>query len=195
MILGLTVSMFLAVVAVGMGAVRADLQYLLSRPSRLVRSLLAMNVLAPIVAVVVCRAFELHPAVIVALVTLTIAPVGALFPRGMLLLVAPGRGAYAYGLFFASTALAVVLTPLTVEVINLIVGGDLHVNPLAVAQVVAGSVLLPLGIGLAIGRWCPTARRSIPALQKVSSLVLLVCAVVLVAGAWSLMASVVRDGT
>src|SRR5262249_34072978 len=152
------------------------------------------SVLAPIVAAVVCRAFALHPAVAVALVTLTIAPVGALFPQGMLPLVAPGRGAYAYGLFFASTVLSVVLTPLAVEVVNLIVGGDVHVDPLAVAQVVASSVLLPLGIGLAVGRWCPTARRWIPALQKVSSLVLLVCAVVLIAGARSFMASVVREG-
>ena len=114
--LALTVSIFLGVLAVGMRVVPGDLQYLWSRPRRLVRSLLAMNVLAPIVAVLVCRTFSLHGAVIVALVTLSIAPVGALFSQAMLPLVAPGHASYARGLFFASTVLSVVLTPLVVEV-------------------------------------------------------------------------------
>jgi bile acid:Na+ symporter, BASS family len=91
--------------------------------------------------------------------------------------------------------LSVVLTPLAVEVIEAIFGGEEHVNPLSVLQVVVGSVLLPLGIGLAIGCWWPAAKRWIAAIQKVSSLVLLACAVVIIAGAWSLMTSVVRQGT
>ena len=43
----------------------------------------------------------------------------------MLALVAPGRGAYAHGLFFTTTLLSVVLTPLAVEVINLLFGSAL----------------------------------------------------------------------
>ena len=35
-----------------------------------------MNVLGPIVAVIVCRLFKLHPALIVTLVTLSMTPVG-----------------------------------------------------------------------------------------------------------------------
>jgi predicted Na+-dependent transporter len=101
--LALTVSIFLAVLAVGMRVAPGDLPYLLSKPWRLVRSLLAMNVLGPILAVIICRMFSLHGAVIVALVTLAIAPVGALFSQAMLPLVAPGHAAYARGLFFAST--------------------------------------------------------------------------------------------
>ena len=193
--LALTVSIFLGVLAVGMRVVPGDLQYLWSRPRRLVRSLLAMNVLAPIVAVLVCRTFSLHGAVIVALVTLSIAPVGALFSQAMLPLVAPGHASYARGLFFASTVLSVVLTPLVVEVINVLFGADVHVNPLAVAQVVIGSVLLPLGIGLAIGRWWPAARQWTPAIQKVSSLVLAVCMVAITVVGWSRMGSVIREGT
>jgi bile acid:Na+ symporter, BASS family len=61
--------------------------------------------------------------------------------------------------------------------------------------VVIGSVLLPLGIGLAIGRWWPAAMRWIPAIQKVSSLVLALCFVAIVVVAWSYIVSVVRTGT
>jgi hypothetical protein len=85
---------------------RADVAYLFSKPVRLVRTILAMNVLGPIVAVIVCRFFALHTVVIVALVTLSMTPVGALFPQGMLALVRTDRGAYAHGLFVATTVLS-----------------------------------------------------------------------------------------
>jgi BASS family bile acid:Na+ symporter len=137
----LTASVFLGVLAVGMRVVPGDLHYLLGKPSQLVRSLVVMNVLGPIIAVMVCRTFSLHGAVIVALVTLSIAPVGALFSQAMLPLVGSARASYARGLFFVSTLLSVILTPLAVEVINVLFGADVHVNPLAVAQVVLGSVL------------------------------------------------------
>src|SRR5262245_17284975 len=154
--LGFTVSIFLGVLAVGMRVAPADLHYLRDKPARLVRSLLAMNLAAPFVAVMVCKTFALHPAV--SLVTLAIAPVGALFSQAMLPLVAPGHYAFARGLFFASIVLSVVLTPLAVELIQVIFGRDVHVDPLTVAKVVVGSVLLPLGIGFAIAQWWPLFR-------------------------------------
>ena len=193
--LGFTLSNFLGVMAVGLRFAPGDARYVLARPSRLARSLFAMNVLAPIAAIVVCKLFSLHPAVIVALVTLSIAPVGSLFSQAMLPLVAEDHRAYARGLLFASALLSVVLTPLAVEAIRLIFGGDIHVNPLAVAGVVVGSTVLPLGVGLAIGRRRPAARRWIPAIQRVSSLLGLVCGVIVIAAAWSLMTSVVRQWT
>src|SRR5262245_59678152 len=193
--LGFTVSIFLGVLAVGMRVAPADLRYLLDDPFRLFRSLLAMSVLAPILAVLACKAFSLHPAVMVALVALAVAPVGALFSQAMLPLVAPGNFAYARGLFFASTLLSIVLTPLAVELIQVILGGHVHVHPLAVAKVVVGSVLLPLGIGFAIARWWPAAKRWNSVIQTVSSLVLAICAVALLAIAWSHLGTVIREGT
>src|SRR5215467_8881191 len=156
--LGFTLSIFLGVLAVGMRVASTDLRYLWDRPARLARSVLAMNVVAPIVVVLVCKMFSLHPAVTLALVTLAVAPVGALFSQAMLPLVAPGHFAYARGLFFASIVLSVVLTPLAVELIQVIFGGDVHVDPLTVAKVVVGSVLLPLGIGFSIAQWWPLFR-------------------------------------
>ena len=59
---------------------------------------------------------------------------------------------------------------------------------------VIGSVLLPLGIGLATGRWWPAARRGILAIQKGSSFVLALCFAI-IAVAWSQIGAVVRQGT
>jgi BASS family bile acid:Na+ symporter len=193
--LALQASVFLTVLTIGMGTSPADLRYLSSKPARLFRSLLVMNVLAPFVTIVVCRTFSLHPALSVGLVALAISPVSNLFAHAMLPVVRTGRAAYAYGLFFASTVLSVILTPLAVEVLSVIYAADEHVNPFTVAQVVVGTVLLPLGIGLTIGRRWPSARQWIAAIQKVSALVLLVCAVVIIAAAWPLMGALYRVGT
>jgi len=63
----------------------------------------------------------------------------------------------------------------------------------AVAQVVVSSVLLPLGVGLVIGRNWPGARRWIPAIQKASALVLVICLVAILVIGWSFMGLVVRQ--
>lgn len=191
----LTISLFIAVAAVGLRCEPRDLGHLFQRPGRLAQSLLVMFVLAPAITTVVCKLFSLHPAMITALVTLSISPVGALFSQAMLPLVAPGRLAFARGMLFASIVLSVILTPVAVEAIQAIFGGDRHVPPMAVAQVAASSMLLPLGLGLAVGRWRPGARRWIPLLQKTSSLVYLACLAIILVAAWPLMASVVVRGT
>jgi BASS family bile acid:Na+ symporter len=193
--LGFTISIFLAVLTVGLRASPADLDYVSSTPSRYTRALLTMNVLMPIIALLICRLFSLHPAMIIALVTFSIAPVSAFFAKTLLPLTAPRTAAYASGVFFSSTVVSVLLTPLAVEAIQLFVGGDVHVNPLSVAEVAIGSVLLPLALGLGIGRWWPKSKRMIAPLEKVSSILLVLCAVPLVIAAWPLMASLWREGT
>jgi BASS family bile acid:Na+ symporter len=193
--LALKASVFLAVLAIGMRVEPADLTSLLRQPARLARSLFALVVLAPAIAIFVCQRFSLHPAVVVALVTLTVAPVSNLFTKAMLPLVAPGRMAYARGLFFASAVLSVILTPLAAEVIQAIYGGEAHISSLAVARIVIGTMLVPLGLGLAIAYRWPEARRWIGPLEKLSGLVLAVCALLIVVGTWSLIRSVVREGT
>lgn len=70
------ITIFLAVLVEGMAVSRADVEYLFRKPDRLIRTVLSMNVFGPIVAITVCSLFALHPAVIVALVTLSMTPVG-----------------------------------------------------------------------------------------------------------------------
>jgi BASS family bile acid:Na+ symporter len=153
-----------------------------------------MNVIGPIVAIIVCRIFDLHPALIVALVTLSMTPVGALFPQGMLALVRTERGAHAHGLFVATTVLSVVLTPLAVDVINVLYGESFHLNPLTVANVAVGALLLPLGIGLAVGRFFPAAERWVPAIQQASGRLFLLCLVGFTVLGWSRITSITREG-
>ena len=193
-LVALQFSIFLSMLTMGMGTSAADLRSLMSQPSRLVRSLVAINMLAPAIAIAVCKAFSLHPAIIIGLMTLSVAPVSNLFVQSMLPLVGPARASYAYGLFFASSVVSALVTPLAVLVVQAIFGGDDRVSPLAVAQVVISSVLLPLGIGLLVGRRWPASKRLISGFQNVSTLVLLVCGGFIIAKGSSLMGSIVREG-
>ena len=192
---GLVVSILLALFAEGTVISLADVRYLFGRPLGLLRTLLALNVLSPLVAVLVCRTFALHPAVMVALVTLACAPVGGFFPQAMAALVPAGRIAYARGVFFASTLLSVLLTPLSVELFNLVFGGDVHVRPLTIAEVALGAMLLPLGVGVLVGRRWTGFSRWRPRLQRLSSLLLLASLLAFLPVAWPQFASIVRGGT
>ena len=188
-------SVIFGVVAAGMTTAPSDLSYVLKQPSRLVRALLVLSFLAPVVTVIVCRSFSLHPAIIVGLVTLSIAPVGALFAAAMMPLVAPANAAYARGLLFASALLSVILTPLAVQAIATIYGNDVRVPPMSVARVVITSVFLPLGIGLWLGNRWPATRPWIPSIQKISGLVLTGCLIAIVILGWSRIGLVLRGGT
>ena len=189
------ITIFLAVLVEGMSVSRADVEYLFRKPGRLIRTVLPMKILGPIVAITVCSLFALHPAVIVALVTLSMTPVGALFPQGMLALVRTERSAHAHGLFVATTVLSVVLTPLAVEVVNVFYGERFHLNPLTVANVAVGALLLPLGIGFVIGRIFPAAELWVPAIQQASGRLFLLCLMGFTILGWSRMAVIIRDGT
>ena len=67
-------SIFLIVFALGLGARLEDALYLFRRPAQLARSLLAMNVIMPVVAAALAAAFNLYPAVKIALLALAVSP-------------------------------------------------------------------------------------------------------------------------
>jgi predicted Na+-dependent transporter len=67
---GITLSVF----AIGLKATVADATFLFRRPAHLLRALLSMNVLMPLTAHAVGAPLDLHPAVKIALVVLSVSP-------------------------------------------------------------------------------------------------------------------------
>ena len=92
------VSLALTVLVTGMRAGPGDHLWLFRRPSLLARTLLAMNVTMPLIAVLIVSILRLDPAVKVALVALSISPVPPLLSKK----VTKSRGASSYlvGLLF-----------------------------------------------------------------------------------------------
>src|SRR5262245_990881 len=91
-LLALKASVFLNVFALGLDARPQDMVYLFRNPGRLARSLLSMFVVMPLFAVMLASAFDLHPAVKIALVALAVAPIPPLLPKK--LMKAGGRSSY-----------------------------------------------------------------------------------------------------
>jgi len=80
-LLALKASIPLSVFAIGLGSRFDDALYLLRRPALLVPSVLAMNVVMPLVAATMAWAFDLPGAVEISLVALAVSPIPPLLPK------------------------------------------------------------------------------------------------------------------
>jgi bile acid:Na+ symporter, BASS family len=86
---------WLTVFALGLGVSIEDVLFVCRRPALLLRSLLAMNLIMPLVAVALAEEFDLHPTIKIALVALAPSPVPPVPPNKQIK--AGGTSAYALG--------------------------------------------------------------------------------------------------
>jgi BASS family bile acid:Na+ symporter len=190
----LVISLACTVFAVGMACTLGAATYVLRQRALLVRSVLAMNILLPIIAIAIAAGLQLRPDVKIALIALAVSPVPPILPPRQLELVT--HQAYVYGLLVATSTLSIVLVPLTMATIGLLFGRDLSVPPLAIARTVLMSTLAPLAVGMLVRRvWPDVAARLAPKLSAVATVVLLIgLAVILIAGRIAFV-SLIGDGT
>lgn len=172
-VLVLKVSILLQVFAIGLGTTLDDATYLFRRPRLLINSILARNVAVPIIAILLIKAFLFHTAVAVTLGVLAVTPVPPLLPKSQLK--AGARSAYVLGLLVSQSLLAIVLVPVTVQLMSLVLGAQAHFSASLVAALVAKTILIPLGAGM-------LASRFLPKLHGFAAQLLVVGTVLLVAG-------------
>jgi BASS family bile acid:Na+ symporter len=179
----LQISVGAIVFSLGLQARPGDVGYLLRRPSLLLRSVLAMNIVMPILAAAIAAAFKLRPALEVALILLAVSPVPPILPKKETQ--AGGSFSYAIGLLAISAALAIVTVPASVTLIGRWFGHDIHVPAALIARILLLSVIGPLVAGLVVGRLLPSfAQRAAKPISMVSTMVLLLGFVIFVAVAW-----------
>jgi bile acid:Na+ symporter, BASS family len=172
---------------------RDDLVSLLRQPARLLRAVLAMDVIMPLVAVLLAVILDPHPAVKVALVALSLSPVPPALPRRML--EAGGRSHQAFGLLAAAWVVAVILAPVALGVIGRIFGRDVHPSPMQVLEVFLITALLPLGCGMLVRRILPElAPRIARPISIVATAALLMAFVAIVIIAWPAIVSILGSG-
>jgi bile acid:Na+ symporter, BASS family len=160
-LLALQVSVFCTVFGFGLDTTASDMLYVIRRPGLLARSLIAMFVIMPAVAVALATTFEFRHVVEVALVALSISPVPPLLPRreGQ----AGGRRPYGLGLMALLALLSIVLVPVALEVLKRIAHHPLEMSSSAVARVVLETALAPLSAGMIVRAWRP---RVVPRLRR-----------------------------
>ena len=190
----LQASIALIVLSLGLRAAPGDLGYLLRRPGLLVRSLVSMNVVMPLLAVAVAVLFRLDPAVEAAILVLSVSPVPPILPGKQAK--AGGNVSYAVGLLALSAVVAVITVPLSVSIVGNLRGTGAAVPPLAIAKIVAISVLAPLVAGAFLARTAPAfAERANGILGKIGTLLLVLGFLPVVVVSWGAITSLVGDLT
>lgn len=190
----LQLSIVLVVFSLGLQASLLDAISLFRRPSLLFRSLFSMNVVMPAFAAFMAATLQLNPAVKIALVMLAVSPVPPLLPSQQLKL--GGRSSYVGGLLVSAALLSIVLVPLTIEIMGKIFAQDIHMGPMAVAKVMAKTVLLPLAAGMLVRRLLPDLARKIARpFSRIALLFLLVAALVPMVVFAPNMANMLGNGT
>lgn len=188
------ISMTLIVLALGMRCTLNQATSLFRQPGLLIRSVLAMNVLLPIVAIVLISVTQLNIAVKVALLALAVSPVPPILPGNQLKLVT--HESYVYGLLVATSVLSIVLVPITLIVIARFFGHEVRIDPLLVARVILASVLVPLAVGMIVRHlWPGFAAKASPIVSAAGSVLLGVALVIVLISGWRVFASLIGDGT
>jgi len=190
----LQLSILLIVFGLGLTTRIDDLLDMIRRPSLLARSLLAMFVLMPLVAVLLARALDVPQVVEAALIALAISPLPLLIPSTLTRL--GGRASQVVALLAAIALLSIVVAPILGELLERLFGRPLTVSSGKVAGVIALTVLLPLFAGMLIraARLDVAERIELP-ISIAGNVVLRLAALVLLAMNWSAVWSLIENGT
>jgi BASS family bile acid:Na+ symporter len=146
-------SIVLMVFALGMQSSFRDAAYLFRTPRLLLRSVFSISIVMPVFVVAVAMWLDIHPGIKLALVALALSPVPPVLPRKQGK--AGGDANYAIALLFSAALFAVVLVPLSVEIVGALVDRDVHIEWTSVAGIMLLTVLVPLAAGMAVHRLAP----------------------------------------
>jgi bile acid:Na+ symporter, BASS family len=193
-VLALQVSILCTVFGFGLKATSGDLLYLLRRPGLLLRSLIAVFLIMPAVAIVLGGMFEFRQTVEVVLVALALSPVPPLLP--MKETKAGGQTSYALGLMAMLALFSIVVVPPAVELLGRFIGRSFGMAPGAIARLALIAALLPLVAGMAVRALVPgIADRIEKPVGMVTKVLLPAAVLALIVGSWQAIGAAVGDGT
>jgi BASS family bile acid:Na+ symporter len=191
--LGLLVSIWLLVLALGARATPRELLFVLRRPALLLRALAAMFVVVPAFAITLAATTSLPSPIKFAIVAMSVGPVPPILPYKQTK--AGGGEDYAIGLLVAAAIVAVALTPLLVAAAAHVLGAEAAVGAGRIARVLLLSIGLPLVLGAVVAQLSPAAARAIEAVApRVGRWLLLIVFFVMLGGAWREIPALIGDG-
>jgi BASS family bile acid:Na+ symporter len=193
-VLALQVSILMTVFGFGLRTTVSDVMDLVRRPSLIGRSLVAMFVIMPIVAVALAQAFELRPSVKIALVALAISPIPPLLPGREQK--AGGHASYALGLMMIAAVLSIAIVPAEVDMVGRYFMRPFAVSPWAIAGIALKAAVLPLLAGMLLRAVLPGVAARITKPVEIIATVLLVAGfLALLAGTFRAVLSLVGNGS
>lgn len=192
--LAMQASIMITVFSFGLEATVGDVLHLFRRPALLARSLVAMFIVMPAVAVVMTLFFNLPKPVEIALVALSVSPIPPLLPKKQGN--AGGDTSYAIGLLVTMAVLSVVVIPLALWVLGRIFDRPLTVHPFAVAWIVVKAAVVPILLGMVFRTALPElAARLVRPARLVGGVLLGLIALAILAASWHAIAAAAVHGT
>jgi BASS family bile acid:Na+ symporter len=168
--------------------------YLVRRPGLLARSLLAVLVIMPVIAVALVRTLDFPATVEIVLAALSISATPPLLPKKEVK--AGGDTSFGLSLLAILALVSIVAAPASLEVLERFIGRPFAMAPGAVAGVVLAGVLGPLGVGMVVRAALPAfAERLRKPLALLAKVLLSLAAVALLARTLPVIWDLVGDGT
>lgn len=187
-------SLFLMIAAVAMESDWRSVLAHLRQPARLLRAIIAVNVVVPLLAFILVKIMALDPPVAAGLILMSVSPLAPLVPGNALKSGADRSDVLA--LYAVLIALAIFLVPLTVVIINPFFAHHANAPIALIARIVVVSGLLPIVLGLAFAALLPAlARRAARVLKILSNLILLLFVLLLLWAEGREFLELLGDGT
>jgi len=176
LLLILKISIATLIFAIGISATTDDIVYLWRRPVLLLKSITAMYVVMPVVAILMARMLDLPKRTELALVILAICAGAPLLPKKLIKF--GGDPTYVFSLIVTTSILAIITVPVSLHLMAGIISFDtVGVTPARVARVILKTFLLPLGVGMLLRLVAPTLSERIgEPLLKISGTIMGLCA-------------------
>lgn len=174
----LKISVTVLIFAIGMQSTVDDLTYLWRRPRLLFKSMAAMYVLVPLVAVALARVLPVSFGLKVAMIVVAISAGAPLVPRKLMPLT---NDAYVFSVIANSSLLAIVSVPLWLMALSTLSGAVPEITPGDVGRLLGKAFLLPLAAGMGFRMLMPTLS------EKLSDILLKVGGIVLGLGGLTLL--------
>jgi BASS family bile acid:Na+ symporter len=192
----ITLSLALMVVVPALTSTRGEFVYVFRRPRLLLRSLIAIDIVPLIAAIAIVALFPgIALAAKAAIILMAISPVPPLVPGKALK--AGGAHQYVSGLQIAVALTAIISVPLlgTLTAAWYHSGARFPVTTVA-ANIFLG-VIVPLTIGLLLGRWLAPgfSRKAAPILAVIANVLVVIAFLPVIVGAWPKIVELVGDGT
>jgi BASS family bile acid:Na+ symporter len=106
-----------------------------------------------------------------------------------------GDARFVYGLLVAISLAAVVVVPISVEVLGWVFRRELHVDTMVIARAIVVSILAPLVAGLVVRHLAPgPAEHIAPWVTRIGTALLAIGAVLILVNAWPAMVSLFGSG-
>jgi bile acid:Na+ symporter, BASS family len=190
----LQASIVMTVFSFGLRTTVGDVLSLVRRPSLLARSLGAMFVIMPIVAIALAAAFELRPSVKIVLVALAISPIPPLLPGREQK--AGGDAPYGLGLMMIATVLSIAVVPIAVDLVGRVFAKPFAMSPSAIAGIALKNAILPFVAGMVFRAVMPAvAIRIAKPVERVATVLLAAGILALLAGTLGTVFSLLGNGT